>query len=625
MFIKKILIASAIATTSLFAATAYQNQIGFLTNGQKQMAVIDAAGQDIVFKDESGKEVLTVKAPDTAFWAPAGEGASLVDFSELNVPGTYQAFVGDEVIGHPIVIGDNAFEEIAKASIKFFYFQRCSMELTEEFAGKYARAMGHPDTAVRYHEELNKEAFSTFYGAKGWYDAGDYGKYIVNSGISTYTLLQLYKQNSEYFNKLNLNIPESNNDVPDLLDEIRWNLEWMLTMQDVDGGVFHKLTTKQFSGEVMPAQDVRVRFAIGKSITATWNFVAVMAVAADIYYKYDPEFATKCAKAAEFAYAWGLAYPNEKFVQPKDVGTGTYTDNSATDERIWAAAELYRISRNPGFKAKMQEVPMFHSRTFLQSWSSTYMLTAYTVATNPDYYDAADVDSANYLVKTLADKYIAQLEHNGYGVALDETDFYWGSNGGAANKGMALIHAYILTKDEKYYNAAVGLLDYLLGRNPLDKSYLTGFGVNKVMHPHHRPSTADGIEDPVPGMLAGGPNKTANDTRECKVDYLDEKAPAKSYLDDKCSYASNEVAINWNAPFAYLSGSLQAIASTGKTYDVSGKSAEFELSKIAKSHNALAPVRPGQKLMVRDNSVQVKKTDIKGNIKFFDMNGKTAK
>jgi endoglucanase len=232
-----------LSANSLFAATAFQNQVGFLTNGQKQMAVIGAEGKEIVFKAENDDEVLKVTAPKAETWAPAGDTA---------------------------------------ASLKFFYFQRASTALEEEYAGIYAREMGHPDNAVKYHVSTGKaDTSATFDGSKGWYDAGDYGKYIVNSGISTYTLLQLYQHNKDYYKQLNLNIPESNNKVPDILDEIRWNLEWMLTMQDpTDGAVFHKLTTLNFSGAIMPQYDDDPRYAIGKTTTATWNFAAVMALAA---------------------------------------------------------------------------------------------------------------------------------------------------------------------------------------------------------------------------------------------------------------------------------------------------------------------------------------------------------
>lgn len=613
---------TAFSATGLFAATAYQNQVGFLTKSQKQMAVIGAEGKEIVFKNTDGTEVLKATVPEAQTWKPAGDtAASLVDFSEIQTAGTYQAYIGDEAIGYPIIIADDALEETTKASLKFFYFQRSSTALEEEYAGVYARAAGHPDTAVRYHISTGIDNSDLrFNGAKGWYDAGDYGKYIVNSGITTYTLMQLYQHNKEYFKNLNLNIPESKNDVPDILDEIRWNLEWMLTMQDTDGGVFHKLTTLKFSGTVMPEGDVVPRYAIGKSTQATWDFAAVLALAADIYYPFDKDFATNCANAAAKARWWAINNQTTYFTQPTGVNTGTYEDRNASDEKIWANAELYRISKNPVFSEIIEQFPLTQGRWRLQSWQSTNALAAMTIATNPEVFPKDFVDSAQACIYYLADSYLDLLNNNGYGVAMHENDFNWGSNSFAANKGMILVHAYILSKEQKYLDAATGILDYLLGRNPMDISYLTGYGVNSAKDPHHRPSQADKIDDPIPGMLVGGPNYTATD---CAKNYVDIKAVAKSYYDNSCSYATNEVAINWNAPFAYLAGSLQAIASTGKSYDITELPRNsYNVNRISKTKQLAKQPVAGNKLIIRNGTVQVKKTDAQGNIRYFNLGGK---
>ena len=618
---------TALSASSLFAATAYLNQVGFLTKGQKQMAVVGAEGKEIVFKTSSGTEVLKVTAPEAQVWIPAGDtAASLVDFSEIQTEGKYQAYIDDEPIGHPITISDKALEEAGKASIKFFYFQRASTALEEEYAGIYARAAGHPDTAVKYHPSTGKtDTEATFNGSKGWYDAGDYGKYIVNSGISTYTLLQLYQQNKEYYDTLKLNIPESNNDVPDLLDEIRWNLDWMLTMQDEDGGVFHKLTTKQFAGTIMPEKGTAQRYAIGKGIEASWDFAGVVTLASEIYKPYDPEFAQKCIEAAQKARNWALTHPYEIYEQPSDVGTGSYTGSVEWASRLWTSIEMYRVSGDTSVINEVKALPINNKKASLQSWQNNYMLGIFTIATNPDAFEAEMVDSATSIITTMANNYVKSLENNGYGVALDRGDFYWGSNGVAANKGMVLIHAYILTKDEKYLNAAQGIVDYILGRNPLDKSYLTGYGVNPVMNPHHRPSQADGIEAPVPGMIAGGPNASATD---CAKKYNNDDAVARSYYDNSCSYATNEVAINWNAPFAYVIGSLQAIASTGKSYDIKTPvSAKYELTSIPAARNRIkvAPQASGKRLAIRGKKVQVEYTDKNGIKSYFSIGGKKVR
>ena len=647
MTLKKILISSLCAANAIFAATVLQNQVGFLTNGIKQIAVVEGAGQTLTLKDGEGTVVFTTDIPEAMPWVPSSKDASLIDFSEVTTAGTYRVFIGEEEVGHPIIISDNAFESVTKGSLKFFYFQRASTALEEEYAGIYARAKGHPDTSVKYHQSTGHDIHlnETFSAPKGWYDAGDYGKYIVNSGITTYTLLQLYQQNKTYFDTLDLNIPESGNTVPDLLDEIRWNLDWMMAMQDKDGGVFHKLTTKQFAGMVMPEKTKSQRYAIGKGIEASLNFAAVMALAADIYAPFDAKFADSCAKASARARIWAYENPYEFYEQPSDVGTGSYTGYSAWSGKIWTNAELYRITGDQSLVDSLHALKNNKAKPSLQSWTNSLMLEAFTIATNPKIFDKNDVDTAKVFIFTLADEYVAALENNGFGVPLTKSDFNWGSNSVAANKGMVLIHAYILSQDEKYLNAAVGIADYILGRNPLDISYLTGYGVNQVMHPHHRPSQADGIEAPVPGMVAGGPNRGANDAGSCGVNYAKDKAAAEAYYDNVCSYASNEVAINWNAPFAYLVGSIQAIYATGKTYDTSSTAskATYKLDLIPGPPKSKAeadttektdaivkdvqmnPVKAGHRLVTKGNKVLLEKTTIDGTVKFFNLRGKKVR
>ena len=131
-------------------------------------------------------------------------------------------------------------------------------------------------------------------------------------------------------------------------------------------------------------------------------------------------------------------------------------------------------------------------------------------------------------------------------------DFVWGSNSVATNEGILLIQAYRLTNDRKYLDYALTNLDYILGRNATGYSFVTGYGHKTPMFPHHRLSEADGIADPVPGLIVGGPNPGQQDG--CKT--YPSKIPDESYTDSVCSYASNEIAINWNAPAAYLAGAL---------------------------------------------------------------------
>jgi endoglucanase len=591
-----------VMATSSFAATAYINQIGYRTGDFKELTLFEGGG-NVEFVDASGNTVLTVTPSAAANWDGSGQSVQLVDFSELKTPGTYTIKVNGQEVRKDLKIADNVFGDVSKALLKWFYYQRASMALEEQYAGKWKRSAGHPDNNVSFHSSATGGS-GTLNSPKGWYDAGDYGKYIVNSGISTYTLLSLYEHFPAYFDNMKWNIPAEGN-LPDLLAEIKYNLDWMLTMQAADGGVYHKLTTLQFCGTVMPNEDVDERYVIGKSTTATLDFAGVMAVAARVYEKFDATFAAKALEAAKKAYAWAESNPNTYYNQPRDVATGTYADNNAKDEKNFAAAELFVTTKDASYSLQ-------GAYTTIPGWAEMNGLATYSKATHPDVF--SDAAAAKDSIVAAADRY-AKNAATGFGVPMTKNDFYWGSNSVAANMGVWLLYAYYLTGDKKYYQSAVKTLDYLLGKNPMDMSYVTGFGSKSPMHPHHRPSQADGVQEPVPGMLVGGPQPGGEDIGknewECR-DYRVNGAPAKSYFDDECSYASNEVAINWNSPIAYLAGAIEALNSGhAPSFAVDG------IVAIPRTRTALRPANGAPKVRFDTHRVFIERNgiryDLKGN------------
>ncbi len=290
------------------------NQIGFYTGGPKVAAITEKPASDVFF-------ITTADGRDTVFrGALQAERPSkysstrvrLANFSGLQQQGTFVLRAPGLPPSYPFTISDAPYHDLAKAVIKGFYFQRASMPLEEKYAGKWKRPAGHPDTRVLVHASAadDKRPEGTVISSPGgWYDAGDYNKYIVNSGITMYMLLAAYEDFPAYFGQLDVNIPESGNGVPDVLDEALYNLRWMLTMQDPnDGGVYHKCTNAEFDRMVMPHQASKSpRFVVKKSLTASYDFAAVMAMAARIYVKYDkffPGLADSCRKAALSAFEW---------------------------------------------------------------------------------------------------------------------------------------------------------------------------------------------------------------------------------------------------------------------------------------------------------------------------------
>lgn len=538
------------------------NQLGFLPNAQK-LAVVPAvaASQFQVLKAGTEELVLTGDLTAAADWEPALESVKLADFSSLTAVGDYELKVAgvDEVAS--FTIGSQAYNSLNAAAIKAYYFNRASTALLEANAGVYARAAGHPDNQVYIHasaaDDLRPEG-TLVSAPKGWYDAGDYNKYVVNSGITTYTLLAAFEHFPAYFSAQSLNIPESGDAVPDLLDEAMWNLEWLLAMQDPnDGGVYHKLTSKGFSGFVMPADDTSERYMVQKTTAAALDFAAVMATASRVYAAYESQFPGKSAQmlnAAKAAWAWAKAHPAVYYSQPADVQTGEYGDSNVSDEFAWAAAELYvTTGEDPYYSA----IGIDSLATDVPWWGGVGSLAWVSLAQHLNQLSAAaDKDLIKSKLDGLAAGLVTKKSASAYGVSMELGDFSWGSNSGALNQAFMLTAAYQLdTSKRAYLDAAQALLDYVLGRNATDYAFVTGFGAQSPLHIHHRPSAADGVDAPVPGFVVGGPH--ADHYGDC-TGYPSPLA-AKSYLDSECSYTTNEIAINWNAPLVYVSAALEVL------------------------------------------------------------------
>ncbi|MDG5816348.1 glycoside hydrolase family 9 protein [Chitinispirillales bacterium ANBcel5] len=550
--LKLFLISMTMPAIALSSADNFRlNQLGYHSLDRKVAIVIDTEASNFEIIRKADEEVVFEgKLSETRDWAQSGESGRQADFSELREEGVFQVKVENRGLSHPFSITDNVLEEVANASMRSYYFQRCSYELTEEFAGKWARPAGHPDTAVSFHPSSGREE-GTLYSPGGWYDAGDFGKYIVNSGISTGTLLAFYENFPDYFPDGSLNIPESGNGRPDILDEIQFNVDWMKTMQDEDGGVFFKLTTLNFPGYIMPHEDNNERFAIGKSTTSALNFAAVMAMAGRVYEPFDEEYAKDCIERAKRAWAWAQENPSIPFNNPPDVRTGEYRDQNFSDEFIWAASELFITTGEDEFKEFLLTQDLSYSSA--PSWQNVHSLAALSLSTIENDLPEELQERIKASVVSAADNWIGDISRSLY--RIPNANFIWGSNSIFANMGIAMIYAYKITGESHYILSASEVADYLLGKNATTFSFMTGFGSKATANPHHRHSVAAEVGS-VPGFLAGGPNAGRQDSSYSPYTY---RVPAKSYEDAYKSYASNEVAINWNAPSTFLFGAIDAI------------------------------------------------------------------
>jgi len=538
------------------------NQIGFYPESRKVAVVVSdsvksSASEFLVVSLPDNKTVLRGRLSERIEWAESGETGQRADFSALTAPGQYKLVLIGNVKykseSYPFTVSDRAFKDVANASMRAFYFQRCSQALSKALAGKWSRAAGHPDADVAFHPSSGHwEGEGTVKSPGGWYDAGDFGKYIVNSGISVGTLLSFYENFPGYFPDKSLNIPESGDGRPDILDEVKYNLDWMKTMQDRDGGVFFKLSTLTFPGYIMPAEDKGQRFVIGKSTTSALNFAAAMAMAGRVYMPFDSAYAKDCAARAVRAWDWAEGNPNVVFRNPEDVKTGEYRDANFGDEFVWAAAELLITTKEKRFAEFLKDKDLAYAGE--PSWQNVHPLAALSLATVKNDLDTKKLDAVRKSIVATADKWLGEMDRNLY--RIPNIKFIWGSNSIFANMGIGMVYAHKITGDRKYLRGAAEIADYLLGKNAVGMSFVSAFGTKAMSNPHHRQCVAAKV-GAIPGFLAGGPNAGQQDSAH-EVSYSS-ALPAKSYEDVYKSYASNEVAINWNAPAAFLFGALDAL------------------------------------------------------------------
>ncbi|MFW6221340.1 MAG: glycoside hydrolase family 9 protein [Fibrobacterota bacterium] len=523
------------------------NQLGYMVGKEKRFVVSDSAAKNFSITDEKGKTVFSGKLGDRRFWDLSGEYVAIGDFTSVNKPGTYKIVIKETGEKTAVVVGKDIYADAFDASVKAFYYQRAWLDLEPEFAGKWSRKKGTPDTACQYHQSAGKQGTRDVSG--GWYDAGDFGKYVVNGGISVGTLLALYELFPDRMSD-ELSIPESGNSIPDILDEVRYEIDWMKKMQDSDGGVFFKVGPLKWDGYVMPAQCESKRFVIGKSTTSSLNFAAVMAMAGRIYRQIDSAYGRDCVARAEKAWRW--ARKNPEIREPSEHGgSGAYADSKFEDEFFWAACELFTTTKEDRYKDFLHKRWSISRMTTAANWQNVHNLGWFTLATHFDGKELALADSARTQIARVADIFLEQMDSIPY--RIPSNSFMWGSNSEQLNHAIVMAYAHRLTGGEKYINAALETCDYIFGKNAVGYSFVTGFGQRSSNWPHHRIMASDGIDAAFPGFVVGGPNNGLQDTQDPSVHYHHTE-PARAYLDKVASYASNEIAINWNAALAFVLG-----------------------------------------------------------------------
>lgn len=545
----------------------YCDQTGYLPQDRK-WAVMTTGEFYKVMRIENGASTQAAegKTQDAGFDAASGDHVYVADFSGIKENGLYYIENEKGERSHRFRIGEEVYRNLQRDLLKALYFQRCGCALEEQYAGPYTHPCCHMGDAVLWSDHgVVKEVKG------GWHDAGDYGRYISPAAVAVGHLLYAFLLFPESF-KESLDIPESGSGIPDILSECRYELEWMLKMQDEEGGAYHKLTSERHADFIMPEEDQAQFYLFPVSSMATADYAASMALASRVYKTYDDAFADRLFEAAVKAYGWLEKHPEYiGFHNPESCNTGEYDDVCDLDERLWAAAEMLIATGEQKYQEQVSKLLKENVSKTDFGWTDVSGFAALAILT--DTSGAASMDSVQNLREAVlaeADRLVNVAKQSGYGVAMEPEDYIWGSNMVVLNRGMLLVLAAMVTKrDEKetgssdqeqsgrhkssqtYEQTALAQLHYLLGLNAVDYSYVTGHGEHAYMHPHNRPTECDGIEQPMPGWVSGGPFKTPCD--EVGRERIKEGTPPmKCYVDHAACYSLNEITIYWNSPAVFV-------------------------------------------------------------------------
>ncbi|KOG41807.1 glycoside hydrolase family 9 protein [Streptomyces resistomycificus] len=546
------------------------NQVAYLPAGPKNATLVTDASAKLPWqlKNSGGAVVAHGTTVPRGTDASSGQNVHSIDFGAYKKRGTGLTLVADGETSHPFDIGTGAYEKLRLDAVKYYYPQRSGIAIRDDLRPGYGRAAGHVDVAPNQGDSnvpcQPGVCDYTLDVTGGWYDAGDHGKYVVNGGISTWELLSTYERSRiartgqpAKLGDGSLAIPESGNKVPDILDEVRWELDFLLKMQVPEGQplagmAHHKVHDEQWTGlPLLPGEDPQKRELHPPSTQATLNLAATAAQAARLYRPYDKAFAAKALAAARKAWTAARAHP-AMYADPNDgIGGGAYADSDATDEFYWAAAELYLTTGEKAFADHVLASPVHTADIFGPlgyDWARTAAAARLDLATVPSGLPGRD--KVRQSVIKGADRYLTTLKAQPYGMPYAPADnlYDWGSNHQILHNAVVIATAYDISGAAKYRDGAVQSMDYVFGRNALNMSYVTGYGEVAAHNQHSRwyaRQLDPSLPAPPDGTLAGGPNSSIQDPfaqgklQGCVGQFC--------YIDDIQSWSTNEHTINWNS------------------------------------------------------------------------------
>ena len=517
------------------------NQEGYIPGLPVVVAVLGKG--PVTLKNAAGETVRSVEVVMPETDPASGDAVTPLNLGVLET-GAYELECGDA--RRRLTVSSGSWNAVTHALIKGLYYQRCGCGLLPEHAGVYAHPPCHTAPATDWEDRSIRRRITG-----GWHDAGDYGKYVAPGAVTVAHLLYAWKLFPQGCSG-SLNIPESGNGVPDILNEARFELEWILQMQRSDGAFHHKLTKTHFAPFIMPQDDLDPEYLLPVCFCATADAAACLALASRIYRSFDEAFANRMLLSARHAWDWLRKHPDfVPFMNPEGVRTGWYGGRNDRSNRFWAACELFAATGEAEYRETAERLYSADLSLTEFGWMEVGGLGALCCLS-----DLKETAGA-VLYGRLRDDFLRRSEEilalsraSGYGTALAPDRYVWGSILPVMSHAMAMILAFLLTGRQEMRDAALLQWHYALGMNALDLCFVTGFGERSARHPHHRPSGADGIDAPVPGLISGGPNNCFC-YPQTKEKLGPDTPPARYFLDETPSADTNEIAIYWNSPAVF--------------------------------------------------------------------------
>jgi endoglucanase len=571
------------------------NQVGYLPDGPKRATLVTEATEPVAWElaDAAGEVVATGETTVYGEDLTSGSTVHTIDFSSATATGTDFTLTADGETSYPFAISGGLYSELAVDALSFYYPQRSGIAIDDEIAPGYGREAGHVDVepnqgdgAVPCFEDACDYTLDV---TGGWYDAGDHGKYVVNGGISAAQVMSVYERalhapgaDPARFADGTLRIPEHGDGVPDVLDEARWEMEFLMSMmvpegEELAGMAHHKIHDEEWTGlPLMPADDPQPRYLYPPSTAATLNVAATAAQCARLYAPFDADFAEQCLAAAETSWAAALEHPDLYAPLESPAGGGPYGDEDVSDEFYWAAAELFITTGEQEYADYLAGSELHGADDVFESpfaWMSVAQLGKLDLALVPN--DLPDRDAVVEQVVAGAEAFLAQQDGSAWNLPYGNNGtFDWGSNSAVLNALVVVGAAYDLTGEERFRTGVLSGLDYILGRNAMGNSYVTGYGSHYSQNQHSRwyANQLDStLPNPPKGTIAGGPNSVTSTWDPEAQRWLPGCAPQMCYIDDIGSFATNELTINWNAPLAQIASFAadQTAAAASRSCEVS--------------------------------------------------------